>query len=96
MLFEASDKLQPNLNISLLKLVRFVAHNAEVSKNSCQMIHLVSGLYHWFITAKMQLVVRGSSLSTNMKPEKLGSDEKKKKYPALIGGYRHGEEVETT
>lgn len=25
----------------------------------------------------MQLVVRGSSLSTNMKPEKLGSDEKK-------------------
>lgn len=32
MLFEASDKLQPNLNISLLKLVRFVAYNAEVSK----------------------------------------------------------------
>lgn len=26
--------------------------------------------------SKMQLVVRGSSLSTNMKPEKLGSDEK--------------------
>lgn len=26
----------------------------------------------------MQLVVRGSSLSTNMKPEKLGSDGKKK------------------
>lgn len=31
-LFEASDKLQPNLNISLVKLVRFVAYNAEVSK----------------------------------------------------------------
>lgn len=38
----------------------------------------IRGLYHWFITAKMQLVVRGSSLSTNMKPEKLGSDGKKK------------------
>lgn len=32
----------------------------------------------------MQLVVRGSSLSTNMKPEKLGSDGKKKKNPQRL------------
>lgn len=45
----------------------------------------------------MQLVVRGSSLSTNMKPEKLGSDSDEKKIsPELTGGCRHGEEVERT
>lgn len=35
--------------------------------------------------SKMQLVVRGSSLSTNMKPEKSGSDsDEKKKYPQSL------------
>lgn len=43
MLFEASDKLQLNLN-SLLKLVRFVAYNVEVSKTR-RMTHLVSEGY---------------------------------------------------
>lgn len=47
------------------------------------MIHLVSEDYTIdLLQQKMQLVVRGSSLSTNMKPEKLGSDGKKKKNPS--------------
>lgn len=77
MLFEASDKLQPNLNISLLKLVRFVAYNVEVSKTRVKWYIWYQRIIPLIYYSKMQLVVRGSSLSTNMKPEKLGSDEKK-------------------